>query len=68
MSGPQITFYVVTLGLSVLGTAVLYPGVRRHAESAKNSLLAAFMASALGATAMALVISALYNALSQLSG
>ncbi len=62
MTGAQMTFYVVTAGASALGTAALYPGIRKHAETAKNALLAAFMAALLGATALALVVSAMANA------
>ncbi len=59
-----MTFYAVAVGASVLGTALLYPGVRQHSASAKNSLLAASMAAVLAATALALVVSALFNAAS----
>lgn len=59
-----MTFYGVTVAATVLGTALLYPGVRKHSTSAKNSLLAASMAAVLAATALALVVSALFNAAS----
>ena len=66
MSGAQVTFYAVSLSVCVAGTALVYPGVRKQSESTKNSLLAAFMASALAGTALAFVVSSIVNAISSL--
>lgn len=63
MTGAQVTFYAVALGVSVGGTVWVYPGVRKHSDSAKNSLLAAFMASTLAGTTLALVAASVVNAL-----
>jgi hypothetical protein len=62
MTAAQMTFYAVTAGASALGTAALYPGIRTHAQTAKNALLAAFMAAVLASTALAFVVSAVVNA------
>ena len=63
----QVTFWVVTLGGTALGTVTFYPGVLRHARSRRDSVIAAFMASLLGATALALFLSTLVNVVSQAS-
>lgn len=68
MNGAEATFYVVAIGASVGGTVWLYPSVRKHAQSAKNSLLAAAMASLLAGTALALVAASVVNALLSLAG
>jgi hypothetical protein len=64
MSAPQVTFLLVTVGGSALGTVLTYPGVRKHAATARSSLLAAFMASAMAATGLGFFCGALVNALS----
>lgn len=68
MSGAEATFYVVAVGATAAGTVLLYPGVRKHAQTAKNSLIAALMASMLGATALALVTAAIVNAILTYAG
>lgn len=61
----QVTFWVVLLGGTTWGTVAFYPGVLRHAQSRRDSVLAAFMASLLGATALGLFLSMLVNAVTQ---
>jgi len=68
MTGAQATFYAVIVLSSVGGTALVYPKVRKHAQSSKNSLLAASMASLLAGTALALVAASVVNAILTLAG
>ena len=63
MTTPQITFWAVTVGLSAVLTVVMFPGVKRHAESDRDSWIAAFMASALFSTFVGWIVSAAVNAL-----
>ncbi len=42
---------------------VLYPGVKKHAQSKAQSALASFMTAALFATPIALICGAIVNAL-----
>lgn len=62
MTTPQLTFWGILVGLSILLTLVVYPGVKRHAASRRDSILASFMASALFSAAVALVVSSIVNA------
>jgi hypothetical protein len=70
VTASQITFWTVSLGLSLILTAVFYPAVKRHAASKRDSFLAAFMASALFSTSVGIVVSAVvhYALLSTRSG
>lgn len=63
MSAAQWTFIGITLGLTGVGTIILYPGVKKHAQSKAQSALASFMTAALFATPIALVCGAIVNAL-----
>ncbi len=56
MSGAQLTFYGV-LAMTPLLAAWLYPGVRVHARSRRDSALAALMAAALTTAGLALAAS-----------
>ncbi len=62
MSAPQLTFVTITVGLSILLTVVMYPGVKRHAHSRRDSAIASFMASALFSTFVGLVVASIVNA------
>ncbi len=62
MTTPQIVFWALTVILCVVLTIVMAPGVRRHAESSRDSWIAAFMASALFSTAVGFVVSSIVNA------
>ncbi len=62
MTTPQLTFWGILVGLSVLLTLVIYPGVKKNAASRRDSFLASFMASALFSAAVALVVSSIVNA------
>ena len=64
MTAPQLTFFAIISVLTVVGTAVLYPGVKAHAKDPAGSALASLMTSALFATPVALVVAAIVNALS----
>lgn len=68
MSWAQLTFWWVGAALFVACTVFFYPGVRRHAPSAKESLLAATMAALLCAAGGALTAAFAVNAVSQLFG
>lgn len=68
MTVAQLTFWSALSVLSVVLTALFYPGVRRQAQSASNSLLAAGMAAVLCATGAALAASFVVNAIVQLRG
>ena len=50
MTAPQLTFATIILALTGLGTVVLYPGVKKHAQGRADSALASMMTSALFAT------------------
>jgi hypothetical protein len=63
-----MTFFGVGGFLSLGLTAFFYPGVRRQASNARDSLLASAMAALLCATSAALVASFLVNAAAQLFG
>lgn len=63
MTAPQLTFWVVTVGGAAVGTALTYPGVRKHAATARSSLLAAFMASSMAATGLGFFCGVVVNAL-----
>jgi hypothetical protein len=56
VSGAQLTFYGV-LALSPVVALWLYPGVRAHARSRRDSALAAAMAAALACAGLALAAS-----------
>ncbi len=62
MTTPQIVFWSTTVGLCAVLTVVMFPGVKRHAESARDSWIASFMASALFSTSVGFVVSAIVNA------
>lgn len=64
VSPAQLVFWSIALGLSLALTWVLYPGVRRRAASARDGLIATFMASALFSTSVALVVAAVVHAVS----
>ena len=65
MSAPQWTFALVTVLLAAGGTIVTYPGVRAHAKSRAQSMLAAFMASILVALPVAMLAAGLVNTIKQ---
>lgn len=61
MNAAQITFLAIFLGVSPLLTALLYPGVKKHAASRKDSWLAAAMAALLFSAFLALFFAFLVN-------
>ena len=61
MTGPQLTFLAISAGLPPLLTWVFYPGVRLHARTARDSLIASFMAAALLSVSGALFVSGLFH-------
>lgn len=67
MTAAQLTFWSLLGFITVLLTAYFYPGVRRYAESARDSALASVMAALLCATSCALFVSFIVNAVVQLS-
>lgn len=68
MTTAQLTFWLVG-GLTALALPIVfYPGVRRHAENARDSALAAAMAGWLCAAALALISAFVVNAVTQLVG
>lgn len=67
MTAAQLTFWVLVVGLSLGLTLFFYPGVRRHAQSSGQSLLASLMAAALCATGLALSAAFVVNAVGQLT-
>lgn len=66
MTLAQITFWSVGGVLSLGLTLLFYPGVRRRADSARDSFLASAMAALLLGTGAALVAAFLVNAVAQL--
>ncbi len=62
MTPAQWTFVLVVVGTTTLGTLWTYRGVAAHAQSRRDSVLAAFMASALTALFLALAASSCVNA------
>ena len=63
MSAPQWTFALVTVLLASSGALVTYPGIRTHARSRSQSMLAALMASTLFALPVAMLIAGIVNTL-----
>ncbi len=64
MSAAQLTFWGIVVGGSMGLTASFYPGVAKHAASAKDAMIASAMAGVLCATTTALAVSAVVNAIS----
>ena len=67
MSAPQLTFWITNGAVSVALLIAFYPGVRRHARSRRDSLLASLMAATLCGTAGALILSFFVNAILKVS-
>lgn len=61
MTTVQLVFWVVFTVLSATLTVVLYPGVRRVAESALHSFFAALMTAAIFSTFIAAFVAACVN-------
>jgi hypothetical protein len=67
VTGAALTFYGV-LALSPLFALWLYPGVKKHAASRRDSALAAVMASTLFCAGLALFAAWVVNAVGVLLG
>ncbi len=63
---PQLIFWTICLGGTLLCTVLFYPGVKRNAYSKRDSWLASFMAAALMSTFMALIVSFFANVIDKL--
>lgn len=63
MTGAQATFWVVTLGVTSLGSWITYPSVRKLAQSSRDSVLASLIAWSLIATPLGFTCGAIVNAI-----
>lgn len=63
MSAPQLTFLLTTITCALGLTVAFYPGVRRHAQRKRDSLLAAGMAAGLCSIPVAWFVAAVVNAI-----
>ncbi|MEM1024390.1 MAG: hypothetical protein AAGD10_11755 [Myxococcota bacterium] len=63
MTPPQWTVFIISCLGTILGSLLIYPGVRKRSDAWVNAALASVMTAALTSVALGLFFGALHNGL-----